>query len=392
MNYTVNEFKHKVFEKVYEVYDIFKDFFGETHVDLQGIPSDREVIPADISLDNFPSTDISDGHVSAARHRYQEHKFQILVWWPLVTITNEHNKSTIVKDLYARVEITMEGRIPYETRGFKLNKSTYSAIQFRSHYVHSHVPPVSTSSLEQFQNPCLGRGPINNTIMDLKNGCEEALWMLFCQELSMYVTVESLTGGPYMRLEELGASTLLEEYKDYHTPSLSYRGYLQEFPMLKDFTKYYLENGHLALNYDNGSFTVGMSFFDYMIDISNAFIEWFNEHGTRYERGTLEGHRIIIQALAANQKFYRNTRATSIDRDSYEGRVLFKFKGHDVKLHIEGETDVDEMQTTTLLNVDIAMFILYNVLRTINYRYTNEHSKKRGSNTTSTTYQKVLYL
>ena len=35
MEYTINQLYKKVFQKVFDVYDVFSNFFGEDYVDLQ---------------------------------------------------------------------------------------------------------------------------------------------------------------------------------------------------------------------------------------------------------------------------------------------------------------------------------------------------------------------
>ena len=44
MQYTINELKHKIFKDVYDVYEIFQNFFDEEHTDLQNIPDDEDIV------------------------------------------------------------------------------------------------------------------------------------------------------------------------------------------------------------------------------------------------------------------------------------------------------------------------------------------------------------
>jgi len=194
MLYTISELRQKLFGPVYDVYEIFKNFYGEEFTDLQEMPSDEELSDMlrqfwDIQPMGTNSYELDDEDYATLKSRYDNTRAIIMVWWPSVTVSNENDRSILIHDLYARVDITPDGRIPYEMTGFKLNRTTFTDVQFESGYIHSHVP--SRCGLPNFQNPCLGRGPIRNTIADLKNNYEEALWMLFCQELSLYVTVES---------------------------------------------------------------------------------------------------------------------------------------------------------------------------------------------------------
>ena len=404
MQYTISQLKREVFSKVYEVYDIFQNFFGEEFTDLQNLPNDRQLervlVDYEIDISNPDSYNISRSQLRRLKEFYALTKYAIMVWWPRVTVTNENNKSVVIQDLYAMIEVTLEGRIPYENRGFKLNRTTFSEIQFVSGYLHSHIPHFS--GVPDFNNPCLGSGPINNTIMDLKNGFEDTVWMLFCQELSLYVTVESLKGGPYFRLETIGSRHDLIGFSDF-TGSFNHLIELRSFQrnnddrrfkeMLREFIKYYLENGHLSISYKNKSYQSGLSYFDYMIDISNAFIDFFNQSGNRNNLQELYDNRILVKAFAAENKFYRNNNRSSDNSSNLEGTEMFRFKGEVKTLHILRSSE-DEMHETTLLHNDIALFILHSILRIINYRYKNEHNEQIGSNQAgaSTTNQTVCYL
>lgn len=417
MQYTINELRQKIFNHVYDVYEIFQNFFEPQFVDLQEIPTDEDLIAAlqtwDIEESEYEHTyEVSPQRLGSLRRSYSTLKPSILVYWPRVTVTNENDRSVQIQDLYAKVILTTEGRIPYECRGFKLNRTTFSEVQFASGYLHSHIPHIRDDQPPHFDNPCLGTGPINNTIMDLKNGYEETLWMLFCQELALYVTVESLRGGPYFRMEQIGSEHRLYGYDDYNGDGRdiaelgSFTGvssYHQTYPqkfaefkeIVKHFTLYYLEHGHLSLNYKDGQFVQGMPYFDYMIDISNSFIDFFNQYGHREDVQSLYERKIIIKAMVSNSQFFENRAISHHDYTGLEGQDMFEFKGEMKHLHIEMEAEAHR-EVTLLLNHKIAMFILHNVLKIINYRYRNEHNNNAGtgSNTAviAPTYQTVVYL
>lgn len=404
MQYTINELKQKVFGKVFDVYGIFKDFFGERFTDLQEIPDDLEFKEAlgnyvDVTQESF---EVSNSNLRLIKESYSTLKPYILVWWPTVTVTNENDRSVDIQDLYAKITITMEGTLPWEYSGFKLTRTTFSEIQYASGYCHSHVPHFS--GVPNFQDPCLGTGPIRHTIMDLHGQYEEALWMLFCQELSLYVTVESLRGGPYFRMESIGFRRTLSNYVDYIRYSGSFEG-LANFwrhssskrqlfkDLLKHFTSYYLEKGHLVLNYKEGIFVSGMPFFDFIIDISNSFIDFYNQYGQAENVQDLYDRYILEKALAANNKFYLSDSVQNADT-SLEGSEMFVFKGEMKHLHIFSEENT-YTETTTLLNWKIAGYLLGNILKIINYRYRNEHTKQLNSSSPTTaapTYQTVIYI
>ena len=159
---------------VQEIVNIFNDYFGEDKVDLKS-PEDR-----------------SSG-------------WDIIVYFPEVTVTNEKHQAVKIYDLFAKVPIREDGVHLYDK--FYLMRSTYTHAQAISGYTHSHIP--RSTSLGDWGIPCLGTGPINSTIYTLEHISEsfeeiKPFWELFCRELDEYTQVESLSGGPYIRMETIG--------------------------------------------------------------------------------------------------------------------------------------------------------------------------------------------
>lgn len=404
MQYTINELRQKLFSPVYDVYEVFQNFFDERYVDLQGLPDNEELSEMlmqfwGIQPIGSDSYELNDADYEAIKSRYNDTRATIMVWWPNVRVTNEHDKFVDIQDLYARIVITMEGRIPYENTGFQLVRSTFSEQQFNTRYVHSHVPRLDWRNV-CFQNPCLGRGPIRHTILDLKNNSEEALWMLFCQELSLYVTVESLNGGPYIRLEEISSSGYLytskyseETYNhlDREIMWMDNNGFNLK-NILGEFIEYYISLNRLPFGFNKGEFVCGLPYFDYMVSISNAFIEWVNQHGTPEMVNALYDSEVLLNVTAKQGKFYKSSRYEHVNYTQYEGQHILDFKGRAITLHIAHGNGPDEQTVVVLLSHKIAMCILHYILQTINYHYKNGHNNFQQGSTTASTHQTVCYL
>lgn len=165
-------------EKVLKVKEIFEDFFGEERIDLKDLVSEPPY------NENLITT-----------------RPCILVHFPEVRVTNENNRCIDLKDLFAEVTIGYDGTL-FGT--FKLNKATYDIAQWKSCYIHSHVNSLYYNRVAEFKDPCLGNGPIKSTILRLHSAYNEDDWKLFCLELQKYVQTESLAGGPYIKLENVG--------------------------------------------------------------------------------------------------------------------------------------------------------------------------------------------
>lgn len=407
MTYSFEQFRRKCYPCIYEVYEIFQNYFSPERTDLQGLPTDEE-----LSETLEMSGVLSPGQTEIPEEKLEEcmnavnraSKADIIIHWPVVNITNETGHSVRIYDLYAKVVINCEGKIPYWNHGFELNRATFQKIQYLSGYVHSHVPRLYNRDLPKWEDPCLGSGPIGRTIATLKGRPEEEFWMLFCKELDLYVTVESLTGGPYIKMEDIGNKDTLLDYSGY-SEDTAYRNHISVsvrdkcVTIINGLLIQYLKKGHIKFAFKEGKFQPGMDYFDYMIDLANTFIGWFNEWGTKEEMETLFSEKILVECVAVNRKFCKVGTRPTIDL-RLEGTVLFKFKGQEVKLHILPDYENQQQQRTIILNNRVAMYILHTILRILNYRFKNENnsgqqSRQRSDNvgeTASTTYQTVLYL
>lgn len=404
MQYTINQLYDHLCQRINNIYDIFKGFFGEEFVDLQNPKED--IIKADIaclvsSYRTIPSADeyeLSDSKVKEIETLLSDRKVIIYVWWPIVTVTNENDKSINIQDLYAKIEITLEGRIPYENTGFFLNRATYTREQFLSDYLHSHIQNIPKQNFTHFGSPCLGSGPIRDTIATLKNEYSDTFWLLFCQELSMYVTVESLAGGPWKRLESVGGINKLTEYNGYKLEDANTATFDSYFDrtQLKEFIRYYLQYGHLSLSYMFGKFVCGMPYYEFIIDISNAFIDYYNEDlsepGDQLSKCYARG--LLNKVILVNNSFYKEGNHTDANSlDLYRNKFVLNFKGKDIYTSIIDDEDDEDNITATVINHHVAMYVLNNILRTINFRYKNEHNNtERGGETSPTTSQRVVYL
>lgn len=416
MKYTVNQLYQYLFEKPLTIYDVFKGFFGEDFVDIQThqgreLTSFKEYLCAKIcdetSFSNEAieeicnqSFEVTEEQLTGLENTVKDKRFIIYVWWPRVTVTNEYNKSVNIQDLYAKIEIQNDGTIPYECNGFRLNRATYTREQFMSNYMHSHINVIPKNNFADFQIPCLGRGPIISTIGTLKNDYDEATWMLFCQELSMYVTVESISGGPYHRMENIGNVSQNLMYSGY---TFSYAGkadFLSLFTNddLKKFIQYYLKHGHLSLRYINNVFTWNMPYYEYIIDISNSFIDFYNKYysTTASNLNNCFNTGLLKQVIVADGKFYNEGEYNNFDINNfseYQNKLVLVFKGKEIRTAIINNEQKSEATLTTVINNNVAMFILQKILRTINFRYKNEHNiKYRRNQEVTPACERVIYL
>ena len=366
----VEEIYNKVLAKPLTILNIFNEFFGEELVDMQGFKTLEEV-------KSYFSGDIvaTESLVST----YVGNEGFILVHFPHVTVTNEHNNSVEVEHLWAKVYILDDGKM---VGRFLLNRSEYTMLHLQNRYLHSHVSGIPFHNFEEFQTPCTGSGPINNTIGSLNAEYDEDLWRLFCLELSKYVTVESLTGGPYHKLENLRTNSSHEALIHFYPVKVlsDYALGRLQYNWLIAFTAYLIKNVEIPFNYMNGCYSVSDLPIDFILKVSDLFISWYN---SMYDKGYVTAAReilirdgIIAPYILSNGKLYTNSYLNNSARYmSYSGKKVCTFKGKDITVKISG-TGENEVHQIYVLNSLIISYILTKILNTVNYKYGREESSE----------------
>lgn len=411
----IEELHSLLMDKPNQVLAIFNDFFGEDKVDMQGFTSADKLKSW---LDVTPISEYAPRELlGMSREDYNTYRGQsltdlrgevldlvlnqlcsgwmvdsigqkkfgswfILVHFPHVRITNEYNKFVDINHLYAKIEVLHNGSM---NGYFALNRAEYTYLHISNEYMHSHVRSIPTSDFTKFQTPCTGTGPINDTMSNLSREFDSDIWRLFCLELSKYVEVESIAGTPYHRLESLGTSNMSTEESVFKVINhLDYYGDdIKE--MIKDFVSYFIKQGKLKFNYANGSYSIGMSFTEYMLVISNEFIDWynkkFNNKELKYTFDTLKRKGVLKEGIIANNKiYYENTRRNVNSYAAYNGKRMCTFKGADVLINIVDLNEVKEDNKSIILNTNIALYILSKILRVINYRYGKAEQRDQEGN------------
>ena len=338
------EFKRKYLEYPLKVYDIFKEYYGEDRVDIQGLPAYSEEVNEDI-INTF-----------------------ILVYFPEVKVINEKDKSTIIKELYVKVRINKEGKLK-ET--FTFNRAKYTIQEWESNYMHSHVRTIYKMDPSIFSTVCTGSGPIKNTIDSLKLNYNEDLWGLFCLELDRYTQVESVEGIPYHKLENIGISDFKVRLNYTHE---SFNLYNNTFNFTS-FLEYILKSNILRFAYYNNSYYLGMSDKDYILKVSSAFIIWYNKNKyyEKYNLDALLNKNILFEAFL-DSKGELKTRCDFNDSVSFNasiGKKVCTFKGKEITLSKDNDWYNDD-NNILILNTKILGNLLISILKVVNFNYGRE--------------------
>lgn len=422
----IEELYNSLMDRPLRVLSIFNDFFGEDKVDMQGYLSlDRfkswlkteslaAYIPngsiTDMSsndwsiLRTFAITDIPENQVekvvnaltsnATVKERIGNVKFNdifILVHFPHVRVTNEHDRFVDINHLWAKVKVMYNGTLIGE---FTLNRSEYTMLHISSDYMHSHISGIPLDDFSYFKSPCTGSGPINGTISALNRDYDEDMWNMFCLELSKYVTVESIAGRPYHYLEKLGTGNMetgVNRFVTYLSP-MCYGNAFRPGKM-KEFVRYFINLKKLKFNYVNGSYSIGMPFIEFIVLISNEFIKWYNDQFNKKELTTefaeLKRGGVLQECIIDNGKiYYDRYRSNVSEYVQYVGKKVCMFKGREITVDITDIAEVRNENKSIILNTRAALCILATILKVLNYRY----GRSKATHESSQLGTEVRYL
>ena len=414
----IEELYNSLMDKPLRVLSIFNDFFGEDKVDMQGYWSldkfkswmnieplstyipDGNIVSMNMDDWNmyktWAITDLPGNQVEkvinvltnvAVKERIGNAKFNgifILVHFPHVRVTNEHNRFVDINHLWAKVKVMYNGTL---NGGFTLNRSEYTMLHISSGYLHSHVSAIPINDFTQFQNPCTGSGPINGTISTLNRDYDEDIWNMFCLELSKYVTVESVAGRPYNYLERLGTDNMemgVGRFVTYLSSNHYDYGSALNSDKLKKFVRSFINSKKLKFNYVNGSYSIGMSLIEFIVLISNEFIKWYNDQFNKKELTTefaeLKRRDILKECIIDNGKIYYDRSRNNVNNyTQYIGKKVCMFKGREVTVDITDIAEVRNENKSIILNTHTALYILAIILKVLNYRYGRNKATHEGN-------------
>lgn len=336
--------------KVKEVVEIFNEFFGEDKIDVQK--------PSEL--------------------------YEILIYYPSVTVTNEYDQSIDISELYIKISIASNGTL---FGGFTMNRAEYDIVQYTKNYMHSHVRSIHKGDHSIFQSPCLGRGPIVDTINTLNSRYDRDIWKLFCVELDKFVKTESVSGVPYHYLNSVYSVKDTELGLDYMVDNLniSLRRYnLDENLFINGFIRYIIDKKALKFNYSCGTFNIAHSKFDILFIISNMFIDWYNQYiitgPSNYPKYRIQDgveiRSIVKECVIKDRKvFSLGALDLGIPQNIIE---VCTFKGNRINLKIKPiERDIN-VHVELVLKPDLVFAIARRITNIINYKYgRNDRSGKK---------------
>lgn len=357
-----------------KVLQVFTEYFSEDLVD-SNLSSYKEIVKR---LDGVVTEDaykneslpwlitMCDNVVSS--------QLNVIVRFPRVTVTNEHNNSIDITELYAKISVDCDFCEPIV---LKMMRTEYSLEQWASGYSHSHISGLCSDSSD-WKNPCLGSGPLvttRNKVTIPNITIDERLEYLglFCYELDKYVRVESIEGIPYNHLESVGLGDNKIVLGNNAVDWYYFRGTTKL--MLEDFYKYFISEYDFKFSYINGQYIVGESLPRLLMKMSQHFAVWYNREGYNKYKKSLEylTEHILVKYKISNEQIYTEGRRVTqeyIDAINAENREMLVFKGKPVILRIYGSAK--SSSELYLLNANIFDLFYTRILTIVNYEYREE--------------------
>ena len=253
-----------------------------------------------------------------------EYSYDLLVYWDKVTVKNENDETIEITDLYAKITLS-NSHLLLESP--KLMRTSFSQQQWDAGYIHSHVRTGNYS----WANPCLGRGALRSTITTLRSReGDYDMWALFALELDRYVHIESLKGGPHIKMsaviddsEELTTDYMFDAIYDSSDSLLckAYETFIMGMPALK-------------LSVSDLNIRPAYSYVEFNVMVTNTLIDFYNRYGYySWVRGVLVSGRVVD---AAHIAYKTNRKYDSRTFDPKSPQYLLTFKGESKYLNVFG--------------------------------------------------------
>lgn len=322
--------------------------------------------------------------INELSHQYC--KFAVIIHIPYKKITNENDLSTDLYDVFLKLQFSNSGRF---FPRFQILRSTYTLEQFNKGYMHSHTPAFNLDFGISWETPCTGSGPINGTMMELSRQSyflDENTIQLLLWELDKFVGVESIAGGPYMRIENMGNN----QSGISRVSSIS--RYISD-PHMKEFFISYLQSKRMKIAFKNGCYVLADSFDNWWLDISDYYIYWCNAN---IKNHVINSYLLAKYIKSGNTISHSNqitlsSRQNTFIEENNGVLTIIKFNGVEYKFKIhEQESTAIEVR---LLAYDFAYALLFKILQIINYyhgKFTKEYRKTFASTLIQETRTHIL--
>lgn len=368
----IEEYIEEKKPKLNEIVEWGEEIFGEGNIDVQ--------------IDNNLVIRYKDEEYSELEYDSLISTFAVIyIYFSEKIVVNEDNDRHRIYDGYIRFPIrptmTLNGN-PIFTR------SSITMRELKAKYIFSHCPSVSLAALINLSNTgdpvflscCFGTGPIRTSLSRLYHESTEINWKLFFNDLNNYFEVESLEGGPYIKM---GTVT---------NPNSQFMNFT-----IDDFVPFPLSENAKTLYYKFIDYLYDNKWFESLDFINdNEFINYSNPVVSLYEDVNKLFLRFIDTLKEENSELlsdidkliseYTCIYSTGIEISSYEDiqnylmqnnasieasfplPLNFNFKGNPVSLTIKEEEPDSESNIKKGFNILLFNRLMYSLTKLLKYK------------------------
>lgn len=277
---------------------------------------------------------------------------RVVIRFPELEIRNEKGEHRMLKELYVALNIAVNRLIGT----FLVHRTTYTQAEFFSGYMHSHVHPFSFT---QWNTPCLGTGPISNTIASLAVSGDANLWMLFLEELRMFLETESITGVPYIRMSSIAYGTLGRVDTTIVFPGGIAKIPAEALDMLQPLLAEYIADMGISLTTD-----CQIKTFYLPSDSVITFWEKLSAMVLAKFKADHPSLKKILKRYVFNDKGWFSIMEENPRMQGQEGRELFLFKGEMQRITVIKDCSREEGEI--MLDITVARAIYSLIMLKIN--------------------------
>jgi hypothetical protein len=177
--------------------------FGEENVQIGKL--DEEAIHARLRNMGYNDTNVTqvDDTSFGVNIKRVTLAYHIVIRIPEFTIKNSRGNSTVIRDMFIRLQVLPDGRLAHG--GLEGLVATFTKAQARTGYMHSHLIPAQPGlgRVPSFCGFCLGQGHINQVIALLQAKYNEVNFQMLCLHIKNFLEWESLEGVPHYRMADV---------------------------------------------------------------------------------------------------------------------------------------------------------------------------------------------
>lgn len=391
-------------EQVKEIYNTAVDLYGEKNVDLQNtfIPLIWESAIADISsgkalkllgiynkieISKIEETSLPIYKVFSSPEKLEPvlaainteellltdlPLYSILIHFHDITVTNEFDHTTKIEDIYACVPITPKGTI---MKRMLWCRTTTSRSHWSAGYIHSHASN-DIGDIFEWVPPCLGYGPICNTMSTLSESFCKDFWSLFWLELDKCIKTESLTGGPFKKLEQLNSILNFTEcYRSFDFTCI-YLRYHKYKDLINEIVLRLINDVDLKYRYHLDHIEPAVTFVDFTLLVSKMLLEYLDtvtpETRLNYRKLLEDSVDLLSVQLSSDRNVFFGYMLGDkfIIDETIDKKPTFSFKGEPVEFKIVEDLGIDyQKDLLTIVHPRMSAAILHRLTLVINNVY-----------------------